>query len=169
MHGSLPLTNKIGQAMTTNMFDLAMWNATDVEYIPLDYAASIGTEYDERKPLAFIGEGAGRRALDALGLTAKQIQPYSGFEYATVSGWFRPGRDPSSSTFKTGIFPALCEAYVRLHEQEPEHQKARDAYVEGDEMDDDYRLAVERKITTLLCTGVLVTQEEREREYEKDR
>lgn len=155
--------------MEADTFDLTKWNYAEVEYILQDYARSVGTTYDERKPLSFIGKSAGRRALDGLGLTAKQIHTYSGFEYATVTGWFRIGRDPSSPTFKNGIFPALCEAYVRLHEQEPQHQNARDAYVKSGHMDEDYRIAVERKIATLVCTGALVTREERVSEYERDR
>ena len=155
--------------METDTFDLTKWDFEEVEYILRDHAEDNGEEYDEKKPLDFIGEHAGRRALDGLGLTARQIQPYSGYEYATVSGWFRAGRDPSGTTFRDGIFPTLCEAYVRLHEQDPQYQEARDAYLAGGDIDEEYRLAVERKIATLFCTGLLETKEEREREHELDR
>lgn len=110
------------------------------------YADMNELEYDSSHPLAVLPPKAPQAALKRCGMSYAEVSKLACVNYATVNGWFNPRRNPSRSTVRGGIFPALCEGCLRMSGTKDKNEV-------------DERL-VARRVFALLTTGSARTPEE---------
>ena len=127
------------------------WCFEDIETSLRSFAEGRGFRYDESHPLSCLPPDAAKNALDQLGSSYSELADYSHFGYKTVAGWFSLKRKLFRSTVVNGLYPALCEAYLRHH-------------VDLD--DDAVSKTVARRVFYLLTTGSDITPEEHQKDLD---
>ena len=85
------------------------WNFELIETQLRLYADVNELEYDSSHPLAILPPKAPQEALKRCGMSYAEVAKLACVNYATVTGWFNPRRNPTRATVRNGIFPALCE------------------------------------------------------------
>lgn len=95
------------------------WRFESMETDLLLLADSLDLEYDSTHPLSLLPAQAPQQALKHTGLTYAEVASIACVNYATVTGWFNPNRNPTRATVRNGIFPALCEGYSRMDGKAP--------------------------------------------------
>lgn len=132
---------------------LDSWIFEDIETGLRAYAESQNKTYDKYHPVSCLPDGSTQAALRHLGVTYAQVSKWMNTGYQTVAGWFNTKRNPSRSTFKYSIYPALCESYRRTTSLSVSS--------------DFERKGVERRVFLLLTTGSTDTPEEIQERFEK--
>ena len=132
-----------------------MWGFDDIEIDLRDYARKNNLAYDPNRPLSMLPDDAAKNALIAAGGSYEEIAKYMPAHKKTVSGWFRPGRNPVRDTVARNIVPAICEAYVRHNEDDfLTFFFDRSNYIyEGKRPSEAYLQMVQHRVFMLLTTG----------------
>lgn len=139
--------------MNNDAPSLDSWIFEDIETGLRAYAESQNKVYDKYHPASCLPEGSTQAALRHLGVTYAQVSKWMNTGYQTVAGWFNAKRNPSRSTFKFSIYPALCESYRRTTSLS---------------VNTDFeRKGIERRVFLLLTTGSTDTPEEIQEHFEK--
>lgn len=122
------------------------WNFELIETQLRLYADVNELEYDSSHPFAILPPKAPQEALKRCGLSYAEVAKLACVNYATVTGWFNPRRNPTRATVRNGIFPALCEGCLKMaaktHDERPETR------------------LIARRVFALLTTGSARTPEE---------
>lgn len=132
---------------------LDSWIFEDIETGLRAYAESKNKAYDKYHSVSCLPDGSTQAALRHLGVTYAQVSKWMNTGYQTVAGWFNTKRNPSRSTFKYSIYPALCESYRRTTSLSVST--------------DFERKEVERRVFLLLTTGSTDTPEEIQERFDK--
>lgn len=101
----------------------AVWRFTDVEHILKKHVESKGAEYDPKKPLAALDNGAIKNASKQLGAkTWADFANVAGIPASTMQKWNRSNKATGRGTVTDEVFPALCAVAARPY------RASREAY-----------------------------------------